>query len=90
MSKVEQYIKDYTKHCSNEIENNEHQPWLTPDNALSAAEIAKEEILKEASDWLWYNIYEYIDDLNLKEKLMDDNYRAYLVDAFNQKFKIKQ
>ena len=90
MNNVKQYIKDYTKHCSNEIENNEHQPWLTPDNALSAAEIAKEGTLQKVSDWLWYNIYEYIDDLNLKEKLMDENYRACLVDAFNREFKIKQ
>ena len=52
MKKAGDFIIDYTKRCSNEIEsggwnNGElspiYQPWITPDDALRAVEIAKEE-----------------------------------------------
>ena len=61
MSKAETYIRDYTKRCSNESdfryksstqEVRFFQPWLTPENALAAVEIAKEEWLEKASEWL--------------------------------------
>lgn len=40
---VEQYIKDYTKRCSNEIdgEPKSYHPWLTPDHARSIVEIMR-------------------------------------------------
>ena len=53
MTKVEKYIQDYTRGCSNEMaaikyadgrtETYYHE-WLTPENAFSVAEIAKEEV----------------------------------------------
>lgn len=53
MTKAEEYIKKYTRNCSNKVSYEEgigdlYEPWLTPDDALSAVEIAKEEIY----DWL--------------------------------------
>ncbi len=51
--KAEKFIQDYTRNCSN-IEYTQgvyapsYHPWLTPDDALSAVLIEREEIY----DWL--------------------------------------
>lgn len=61
MTKAEQYIQDYTRNCSNElgaIESIEgtrvisYYEWLTPDQARSAVEIAKEEMIEKAREYL--------------------------------------
>ena len=60
MSKAEEFIKQYTKNCSNIIEtiNKDknvavvYQPWLTPENALRAVEIAREEVAKKVLELL--------------------------------------
>lgn len=57
MTKAEQFIKDYTSCCSNETnapnyhDGKVYYPWLTPDQALRAVEIAKEEWLDKACKW---------------------------------------
>ena len=57
---AEQFIKDYTQTCSNELIAVEdihgkkvisYHEWLTPEQALRAVEIAKEEII----EWLYKN-----------------------------------
>lgn len=77
MSKAEEFIKEYTKNCSNIIEtiNRDmnvavvYQPWLTPDQARRAVEIAKEELMEEfigeAITFL-EGAHEYIDDKKLQ------------------------
>jgi hypothetical protein len=58
MSKAEDYIRKNTKHFSNKWYDDLSQgyvPWLTPDQAREAAEIAREEIY----EWLSKNIYMY-------------------------------
>ena len=59
--KAEQFIKDYTRRCSNELCAVEdkygkkvisYHEWLTPDQALSAVEIAREEVIDKAREWL--------------------------------------
>ena len=61
MSRAEQFIKDYTRTCSNElgaIEGIEgtrvisYNEWLTPNQAKRAVEIAREEMLNEISEWI--------------------------------------
>ena len=54
MSKAENYIQDYTKRCSNATvgwKDGEsevlYQPWLTPENALAAVEIERQEVIEE-------------------------------------------
>ena len=56
MSKAENYIRDYTKKCSNAVEgcNQDayyseglYQPWLTPENALAAVEMERQEVIEE-------------------------------------------
>ena len=55
MTKAKQYIQDYTRNCSNEIitfkddkpfADTLYHPWLTPDQALSAVEIARDEAIE--------------------------------------------
>jgi len=53
MSKAEKFIQDYTRNCSNEMESPLYAnpklnfyPWLTPDQARRAVEIAREEELE--------------------------------------------
>jgi len=64
MSKAEKFISDCTRNCSNQskwgVETPNKsiiyvQPWLTPDQARKAAEIAREEIY----DWLENNLSAY-------------------------------
>lgn len=60
-SKAQQYIWDYTKNCSNQLlfedDNRKYyEPWLTPDHALSAIQIAKEEFIERAAEWFDKNI----------------------------------
>lgn len=67
--KAEQYISDCTRNCSNELCSVEdrygktiisYHEWLTPDQALRAAEIAKEETIDKACEWLESNVEKYI------------------------------
>ena len=67
--KAEKLIKDYTKHCSNvlcAVEDKygkkviSYRDWLTPDQALSAVKIAREEAVEETVDWLIGGFSKYI------------------------------
>lgn len=40
----EEYIKAYTRGCSNELIHGGYHEWLTPENALAAVELAREEM----------------------------------------------
>lgn len=54
MSKAERFIQNYTRNCSNEcwdVEGNYH-PWLSPDEARKAVEIAREEMIGKACEYL--------------------------------------
>ena len=73
MSRAEKFIQDCTRNCSNLMQvptlddkGNivpEAHPWLTPDEARRAVEIAKEETLdkvcKFIKDNLYKNLYVY-------------------------------
>ena len=61
MSRTEKFIQDCTKNCSNEIahwdidgENIKpiYSPWLTPDEARKAVEIAREEMIEKGIEFL--------------------------------------
>ena len=63
MSKAEKFIIDSTKNYSNEkritvgkLSHWEKQPWLTPDDARMAVEIAREEMI----EWINSHWREYI------------------------------
>ncbi len=63
--KAEQFIKDYTKRCSNELTHGGYHEWMTPDQALKAIEIAVEETVdstfEEICEWLGDNIVDLLD-----------------------------
>ena len=60
MSKAEKFIQDCTRNCSNEIDQlgadiaafSEYYPWITPDQAMIAVEIAREEVLLNVAEWI--------------------------------------
>lgn len=65
MDKVRQFIKDYTRGCSNELGAVEYKDgrkvisyheWLTPEQALAAVEIARQELIDKAMVWLTSNM----------------------------------
>ncbi len=85
MSKAEEFISNCTRNCSNEydfpeyFENGirrlkEYHPWLTPDQARRAVEIARNEIyewLKEHADtYTWYN--EFKGESGMTEDFISD------------------
>ena len=43
----EEYIKAYTRGCSNELVGGGYQRWLPVEDALAAVELAREEIYKK-------------------------------------------
>jgi hypothetical protein len=70
MSKAEEFIQKNTKDCSNQydfpeyFENGikrlkEYQPWLTPEQARKAVEIAREEAIEQTVDWLTKHAIKY-------------------------------
>ena len=82
MSRAEKFISDCTRNCSNQYDFPEHfengikrlkeyQPWLTPDQARSAVEIAKEETLQEVKSKLLNMLQTSIDNKHFFEQLDD-------------------
>lgn len=68
MSKSEKFIEENTRNCSNEIGgwtdgkySPFYKPWLTPDQARTAVEIAREEIIAEVCEWIDVNYVHYLD-----------------------------
>ena len=56
MSKAEKFISDCTRNCYNYNSYAQDPiPWLTPDQARKAVEIAREEMIERAIKWVEYN-----------------------------------
>ena len=78
MSKAEKFIEDYTRNCSNEMafENKDgsklYHAWLTPADAKSAVEIAREEMI----EWLKDNASNYI--INTTPSYPDADFSAFV------------
>ena len=61
----EEFIKEYTNNCSNELDSfqtktgvwvDTYHEWLTPDQALQAVEIAREEVIDKAFKYINYQL----------------------------------
>ena len=65
MSKAENYIRENTKLYSNISADRTMTSWLTPEQAIRAVEIAREEMLNEVCEWIEENIGEYCDGENI-------------------------
>lgn len=68
MSRAEKFIQDYTRNCSNELCAVEdrfgkkvisYHPWLTPDQAKRAVEIARKEVIETTVEWLTKHAKKY-------------------------------
>lgn len=95
MSRAEKFIQEYTRNCSNELDSfqtktgawvDTYHEWLTPDDALSAVAIAREETIKDVCEWIEKNVYSYTwCDFQQHErgiekgKLIDDLKQAMLI-----------
>lgn len=55
----EEYIKAYTRGCSNELIGGGYHEWLTPENALAAVELAREEMMKDAVEVEVFDDWQY-------------------------------
>lgn len=75
MSKAEKFIQDYTRHSSNAYWDknggDSYFPWLTPDQARKAVEIAREEMIEKACEYL---------DLHCNDVKTEDNGIAGWID----------
>ena len=93
MSKAEQFIQDYTRNCSNKILRSknesftnipckgEYYPWLTPDQARRAVEIAREETYDKIWHWLAEHINDYVLEGNGRDiDLMFDDIKQAMKD----------
>lgn len=83
MSKTEKFIEENTRHCSNEFEPQKappsvYNPWLTPDQARRAVEIAREEMMEKICEWIDVNYVHYL-DVNVKGTLTA-NIRQFIGD----------
>ena len=69
MSRAEKFIQDYTRNYSNLLyrdyiggfDKTVYQPWLTPDQARRAVEIAREEMMEDITIFL-EGAHEYTDN----------------------------
>lgn len=59
-NRTKNFIKDYTKRCSNELEALPpiYKEWLTPEQAECACEVERNEVIKKAVEWLENNVCE--------------------------------
>ena len=76
MKAVEEYIRKYTRNCSNEIgychnkeRNHNHvfYPWLTITHAECVAEIAREETINDVCKWLSSHYMDYMHNPTSKQ-----------------------
>ena len=76
MDKVEKFISDCTRNCSNVFVNpklggtEENAPWLTPDQARKAVEIAREEVFEKIK----FYIESMVSDITFSDINGNDNY----------------
>ena len=78
MSKAEKFIHEHTRNCSNVFVNpqlggtEENYPWLTPDQARKAVEIAREEIYEWLNSHSENYVYYWMDEEFGKDDMIND------------------
>ena len=66
----EEYIKAYTRGCSNELVGGGYHEWLTPENALAAVELAREEM-----QLTWQDIQRIV---KIADQMVDEDRRKFM------------
>ena len=90
MNRAERFISDFTKNCSNQydfperFENGikrlkEYQPWLTPDQARKAVEIARDELMENVCQFIQEHHHEYT-SWNTEEYELEFNTEQFIQD----------
>ena len=92
MSKAEKFIEDCTRNCSNltqvptlddkgNIVPKAH-PWLTPDDARKAAEIAREEVIEKVCEFLDNDLCCYIkaQDFSIEHQRLENDLKQAMRD----------
>lgn len=90
MSKAEKLIKDCTRNCSNlanfgDINGNvweENTPWLTPEEARMAVEIAREEVIEKVCEFLDNDLCCYIkaQDFAIEHQRLENDLKQAMQD----------
>lgn len=91
MTKVEQYIQDYTRGCSNELGSTQYNDgrkiisyheWLTPDHARSVAQIAREETIEKACNYLFSHMGLFVTFFD--DDIVEDIERSEFIKKFRK------
>ena len=82
MSKAEKFIQDYTRNCSNEIEDGIYHEWLTPDQARRAVEIAREDVIEKVCEFLDNDLCCYIkaQDFAIEHQRLENDLKQAMQD----------
>ena len=89
MSKAEEYIKAYTRGCSNVLVYGGYHEWPTPENALAAVELAREEMREQMmKDAIDARILSIGQNAIVREE-NEDVLRKYLLSKFQNGDKVK-
>ena len=73
MDKAEKYINEHTKRSSNELVPSGYHEWVTPDDALRACEITKQETIDKVCELL---------EKNMSEKYEFDEHCNYVTQTY--------
>ena len=68
---AEEYINDFTRGCSNELDNGEFEYWLTPWQAEAACNLKKEETINKAYEWIKLHIGE-LNDIYIRSAIRNE------------------
>ena len=77
---AEEYIKDFTRGCSNELENGEFEYWLTPWQAEAACNLAREEVREQFEK----ERLKHCDELTAEQAQMESDFVVQHLKNFNR------
>lgn len=91
MSKAEKFIIEHTRKCSNELvavescagkEVISYYEWLTPDQAIKAVEIAREEMVEKVCEFLENDLCCYIkaQDFSIEHQRLENDLKQAMKD----------
>ena len=82
---AKEYIESYTKRCSNETTkygcyDHTYQPWLTPENALAAVEIERQDVIDRVCDFFENDLCCYIvaQDFVIDHGRLEADFKKYI------------
>lgn len=77
---AEEYIKDFTKGCSNELDDGEFEYWLTPWQAEAACNLAREEVREQFEK----ERLKHCDELTAEQAQMESDFVVQHLKNFNR------